>query len=316
MLTDNAIDRTVNEFIYSLKVNRNLSDKTIRAYRYDLHGFIQWGIKKNQEEFYGSDFAEFFSSLVISNLKPSSIRRKIITISAFIDYCIERGILSPSDKPPRIRGGFIIPKRLPKTISDHNIRAILQTALDQTYLRGSPTKQALSIRNRAIVELLYCTGIRIGELSEVNLDDFDPITRELLIHGKGRKERLVFIPNDEVLGAIDNWLEIRNILRPRTNALFINRYGTRLSIYGIEDIFAILLKAAGVKEHATPHCLRHTFATKLLANGANIRDVQELLGHSSIVTTQIYTEVSAGRKLFVLSNYNGRNDLTLCSQCS
>ncbi len=293
-----------------------LSQKSLSAYRCDLRGLERWVEEHVVEEIGRENLICFFSTLTDGSLKPSSIRRKLVTIGAFIDYCIEHGELSAKDKPPRVKGGFIVPRRLPKTIPDQNIRAMLLT----TYRRidDAPTrmKKILAIRNYAILEVLYSTGIRIGELSGMDMEDSDISTHELLIHGKGRKERLVFLANEEALSAIRAWLEVRNELHPNTSAFFLNRYGSRLSIYGIEDIFSSILAASGIQEYATPHFLRHSFATKLLANGANIRDVQELLGHSSIMTTQIYTEVSAERKKYVLTHYNGRNSLQIHAKCS
>ncbi len=316
MATSATIGLQINGFISSLKINRNLSQKSLNAYRCDLRGLERWVAEHVAGEIGKENLLCFLGTLTASALKPSTVRRKLVTIGAFIDYCIEHGELDAKDKPPRVKGGFIVPRRLPKTIPDQNIRAMLVS----TYRRGesaaTPMKKVLAIRNYAILEVLYSTGIRIGELSGMNLEDFDAETHELLIHGKGRKERLVFLANEEALSAIQAWLSVRNELHPGTNAFFINRYGGRLSIYGIEDIFSGILAAAGIQEYATPHFLRHSFATKLLANGANIRDVQELLGHSNIMTTQIYTEVSAERKKYVLTHYNGRNSLQIHAKCS
>ncbi len=316
MLSRNNIAIQINCFISSLKVNRNLSLKTLNAYRCDLRGLECWAAEHAAGEIGRENLISFFSTLTEGSLKPASIRRKLVTIGAFIDYCIEHGELAAKDKPPRVKGGFIVPKQLPKTIPDQNISAMLLTTYRLIDDATTRMKKVLAIRNYAILEVLYSTGIRIGELSGMNLEDFNTATHELLIHGKGRKERLVFLANEEAISAIQAWRAVRNNLHPTTNAFFINRHGTRLSIYGIEDIFSGILAAAGIQEYATPHFLRHSFATKLLANGANIRDVQELLGHSSIMTTQIYTEVSAERKKYVLTHYNGRNALKIHAKCS
>lgn len=316
MITVETLGMRIEEFIVSLRVNRNLSDKSLNAYRYDLGGLKRWVTEEAVDKLGKDAFGLFYNSLFSGKLKPSSIRRKMITVGAFIDYCIAQNVLSSDDKPARTKGGFIIPKRLPKTINDDNIQTIFITAYAQVRTAATDLKKILAIRNCAIIELLYCTGIRIGELSSMNIGDLNVATHELLVHGKGRKERQVYVPHEEAKLTIRAWLNIRDKLHPNTDALFVNRYGLRLSIYGIEDAFAGILAATGIQEHATPHYLRHTFATKLLANGANIRDVQELLGHSSIVTTQIYTEVSSERKKYVLSNYNGRNNLQVNARCS
>lgn len=316
MLTAEILELRIESYISSLKVNRNLSDKSLRAYRYDLGGLRNWVVKWVSRDVTKEHLIEFLNTLITGDLKPSSIRRKMVAIGAFVDYCIIQGDLVPSDKPPKMKGGFIIPKRLPKTINDQNIQRILSAAYDRAHNSTTHLKKVLAIRNYAIIELLYSTGVRIGELAAINIEDISTDTHEVLIHGKGRKERMVFLANNEVLASIKAWLSVRNELCPKDNACFVNRYGGRLSIYGIEDVFSNALIAAGILEHATPHFLRHSFATKLLANGANIRDVQELLGHSSIVTTQIYTEVSSERKKYVLTHFNGRNALQLHAKCS
>lgn len=316
MLTAETIELRIGSYISSLKVNRNLSDKSLNAYRYDLGGLRSWVVNEITGNVTKDDLVKFFNTLITGDLKPSSIRRKMVTVGAFIDYCITHGDLLPSDKPPKMKGGFIIPRRLPKTINDQNIRKLLWAAYARVHRPTTQLRRVLAIRDYAIIELLYSTGVRIGELAAINTEDLNTDTHEVLIHGKGRKERLVFLANDEVLASIKTWLSVRKELCPNDNACFVNRYGSRLSIYGIEDVFSSALVAAGIREHATPHFLRHSFATKLLANGANIRDVQELLGHSSIVTTQIYTEVSSERKKYVLTHYNGRNALQLHAKYS
>ena len=139
--------------------------------------------------------------------------------------------------------------------------------------------------------------------------DIEDLDSEILIHGKGNKERILFLSSPVVCQKIGIWLRIRGTRPLRDSALFPSRLGRRMSIYGIENIFYKYQKASRINQNATAHSLRHSFATQLLNNGAGIRDVQELLGHSSIVTTQIYTEVSINRKREVLLRYNGRNGM-------
>jgi integrase/recombinase XerC/integrase/recombinase XerD len=128
-----------------------------------------------------------------------------------------------------------------------------------------------------------------------------------LIHGKGRKQRILFISSEQVLKKIEEWLSVRDEFAPSTDHVFVNKYGKQISIFSIENIFYKYRDIAKVDGKSTAHFLRHTFATSLLENGADIREVQELLGHSSISTTEIYTEVSVERKKQVLSKFNARN---------
>ena len=166
-------------------------------------------------------------------------------------------------------------------------------------------------RNRVILEILFSTGMRIGELVALNIRDVNLQERTILIFGKGRKERIIYISSDEVLVAIKKYLVYRNRIKTKSSALFLNRDNERLSIFSIENIFKKYCKIAKIKKHYTPHCLRHTMATMLLNNGADIREVQEILGHASIVTTQIYTEVSSKHKKKVLMKFNHRNRICL-----
>ena len=306
----------ISDFLSSLKPGRNLSDKTIKAYSSDLWIFLSWMKKGNETEITGRTFIDYCSHLNCMGYKATTIRRRAVSLSLLIKYCLDvyPGQIVKNYKFQK--GSFIIPRRLPKTLSDENISKLLIGVYKKINEAASSFAKAISFRNWAVLEILYSTGIRIGELSGIDLTDLSGDFTTLLIKGKGRKERLVFISCQEVIDAIYGWLDIRHALTPSCEALFINRYGSRLSIYGIENIFTAALKEAEISSHATPHFLRHSFATKLLSNGANIRDVQEILGHSSIVTTQIYTEISTERKRFVLSNYNGRNTISLSRSLS
>ena len=154
---------------------------------------------------------------------------------------------------------------------------------------------------------MISTGIRIGEAAALTLNDIIVPERTLLIHGKGRKQRLIYISSPVT------WNRLSTLIKERKKSddghLFVNRYGRPLTIHGIEDIYEKYIKKAKLTTKSTPHYLRHTFATNLLANGADLRSVQEILGHASVATTQIYTEVTTNRKIQVLKKFNYRNKL-------
>ena len=174
---------------------------------------------------------------------------------------------------------------------------------------GSEYQNWLALRDMCVLELLFSLGLRVGEAAALNVEDYRTEDQSVLIRGKGNKERILFLSSPVVCQKISTWLRIRGTRPIRDTSLFPSRLGSRMSIYGIENIFYKYQKAAQINQNATAHSLRHSFATQLLNNGAGIRDVQELLGHSSIVTTQIYTEVSINRKREVLLRYNGRNGM-------
>ena len=151
--------------------------------------------------------------------------------------------------------------------------------------------------------------LSIEEASNISLEDIIFSEQTILIHGKGRKQRLIYISCDETWTNLLSWLKIRNNVKSNTNKIFVNRFGNQISIHGIEYIYNSVKKSCGINEHSTPHYLRHTFATNLLANGADLRSVQEILGHSSVTTTEIYTEVTMKHKKHILTKYNYRNSI-------
>ena len=173
----------------------------------------------------------------------------------------------------------------------------------------------------AVIEFVDIAGLVKGAskgeglgnkfLSNISINDIISAERVILIHGKGRKQRLIYISCPQTWSNLTQWLRIRKTRPTNTDKVFVNRYGGQISIHGIEYIYNTVKKSANINSHSTPHYLRHTFATNLLANGADLRSVQELLGHSSIATTEIYTEVTAKRKKQVLNKYNYRNKLCI-----
>ncbi|MBP1047967.1 tyrosine-type recombinase/integrase [Enterococcus sp. BWM-S5] len=305
------MNQWISDFLIYKKNYHNLSSRTIKAYESDLNllaifcldkkipvadGIIPFINKLNQED----------------QLKISSLKRKMITYRMFYKYLASNNIIPRNQQFEDSRISYPIQKKMPKTLKISDIDHLLSTM----YFRSQ--NEAVSIYQRknctrdiALLELLISTGIRISEASSIDLSDYDQMDNSLLIHGKNGKERLIYLSSHETKQAITTYLKIRGTYHPVDQSLFVNKYGKRLSIYGIEDIFSKYLKLADIQTPATPHHLRHTFATELLNNGANIREVQELLGHSSIVTTQIYTEVSMERKRHVLDTYNYRNSLII-----
>ncbi|MEK3724049.1 tyrosine-type recombinase/integrase [Paenibacillus sp. FSL H8-0034] len=194
-------------------------------------------------------------------------------------------------------------------MSIQDVQKLLQSPKEDYKELKSDYRRRICMRNNAIIELLFSTGIRIGELVNINIADLDFTQQTLLIFGKGRKERMLYLSSLEVIDVIKEWLDARSQLKPSCDALFINKYGNRLTIFSIEDIYYKYRDTSKINEKSTPHYLRHTFATHLLDNGADLRAVQEILGHSNVSTTEIYTEVSVQRKKDVLSKYNPRNQL-------
>lgn len=297
----------LNDFIDRLSVERNLSKNTLHAYKCDINGLLYWcNMRKILLLDDKAVFAYFQYLQDEIELKARSIRRKYVALKQFFLFIVEEKEIN--EKFFRFSSRkFQIPHNLPKTLSLAEIKELISVTSLEFQEASSDFKRRLSIRNMCIIELLFCLGLRIGELEALDIEDYNREECSLLIHGKGSKERMLFISSPIVCQKLQLWIKTRLEMNPEDSALFINKYGKRLNIYSIENVFYKYRKKAKINPKATPHYMRHSFATQLLNNGAGIRDVQELLGHNSIVTTQIYTEVSIGRKREVLAKYNGRN---------
>lgn len=301
----------VTNFINTLSIERNLSSNTLTAYKNDLSGMLEWLNNRNYQLLNSQSVSEYF--LYLQNekkLSPRSIRRKYVSIKQFLQYLnTERGINEVLIKFSSRK--FQIPKSLPRILSKEEVNQLISTVSKEYQSAREGYYKRLCLRDMCIIEILFCLGLRIGEVAALNLEDYDPREASVLIHGKGNKERMLFISSNAVNQKLQWYLRLRPEFNPCKDAFFVNKYGKRLSIYSIENIFYKYREISHINADATPHYLRHSFATQLLNNGADIRAVQEILGHSSIVTTQIYTEVSLKRKREVLLNYNGRNFLNM-----
>lgn len=301
----NKYQSITNEFIEHIRSTKNLSVKTTTAYLSDLKDFNNFILDTEINE---DTVVKYVSYLMdIRKLADSTINRKLIVLKMFFAYLHQKGYTNQNYYSNVFK--FKKARRLPKTLTKKEVCAILDSVNQR--LQNSITDNAKwkNTRNLALIDILICTGIRIEEASNIALSDIITPEHTILIHGKGRKQRLIYISCQETWNNITQWLKLRSKTATHTDKLFVNRYGNQISIHGIEYIFRSIKQSAKINENATPHCLRHTFATNLLANGADLRSVQELLGHSSVATTEIYTEVSIKRKRQVLNKYNYRNSL-------
>ena len=289
------------QFLNYLQATKNLSAKTLAAYKGDLLQFAEY-----QHDILDVDVCEYISYLNKNlSLKDTSIHRKIVTLQNFYDYLDSQGIIA-NNPFSKLKFKFRQERKLPKTLSINEVSRLLN-CFDIDYDTLSEFQKKQLIRDAALVDLLISTGIRIGEAAAITLDDIIPNERTILIHGKGRKQRLIYISSPIT------WERLSVLIKERKKAhgtyIFVNRSGQPLSIYGIENVYRKYAEKAKINVKSTPHYLRHTFATNLLANGADLRSVQEILGHASVATTQIYTEVTTNRKKQVLKKFNYRNKL-------
>jgi integrase/recombinase XerD len=301
------IDKARKEFIRGYFSTNDRGEKTKKAYICDMGQF---------QAFTGKDFdilllknthiENWAAQLKKRGYSPASIRRKIVVLKVFCTYWVRSGVLSESPFwRVQINFGRII--QLPRTLTEQEMRAMLGQAQKNyiTIRNGSNQKGTydcngnrsssrgyLLLRNVALLELLFATGIRVGEIAALNVEDFLPSEASFTIHGKGGKERLAFVVDDVTIRIQKEYLNARQDIQSESPALFLNAVGDRLSAQGVSHVIHKLRRASGIGRHITPHMLRHTVATLLLRNGVDIRVVQEFLGHASIATTQRYTHVA------------------------
>lgn len=294
----------INKFIEKKEL-QSLSSKSIKAYSTDLKQLNAY-YKNNIAEFTIGEALVNYTEYIVQSTqyKSSSKKRKIITLKMFWIFLNEKEQVSLPDFPDvEIRKE----RRVPKTLSSTELKKLIET-VKICSIEKTDRKKRDNQRDRAILEIMVNLGLRISEVSNLNMQDYND--GYILIHGKNHKERVLFLTNQISKKILDDYLKIRFEFSPAVEeeALFLNKYGTRISIYGISDIFKKYKNLSKINSLSTPHYLRHSFATQLLNNGANLRDIQELLGHANISTTEIYTSVSSTRKKEVLSMYGFRNN--------
>lgn len=284
---------SLRSFIDFLKVEKGAATNTVAAYRRDLERYLDWRVHNPE-----TPIIEYANSL--SNLAPASLERNFSAIRSFHKYLNrEEGLADPSDDLPEVSRR----KRLPKALTVQEITSLIEAAKDPS--------DPISLRNYLLLELLYSTGARVSELVGINLSDIssntsiiqdsgnsskshDEVITVLKLRGKGGKERIVPL-GSYAKSAIEDYL-VRTrpslVKRVDESALFLNVRGTRLSRVSAWEIVKKSAIRAGLEARVTPHIFRHSYATHLLDGGADIRVVQELLGHSSVTTTQIYTLIT------------------------
>ena len=279
----------VDEFIKYLKVERNYSIHTIKNYELDINDFVEYcnSIKKNILKIKYEDIKSYLVILHSKKYKATSISRRISSLRTFYKYLynrelIDKNIFKSISTPKK-------EKRLPKYVTNEDVDIIFKTPNLDT---------PIGVRNRLILEMLYATGIRVSELCNIKMDDIDFSNKTIRIMGKGSKERIVLYGNEceKILNLYINDSRVVLLNNKQSDYLFIGMNKTKpLTTRSVELILDDIIKEAAINKNVTPHVLRHTFATHLLNEGCDILVVKELLGHSSLDTTGIYTHVSNER---------------------
>ena len=299
------LQSVIPEYLSYCENQKRLDLKTVKAYRIDLSQFSQY-CSNDLSSYTNIDVLEQFISNLHQTYKPKTVRRKIASIKTYFHYLEYKDYIdiNPFNK---LQIKFREPNVLPKTIPMHIIKTLLKSLYYQQNLETTELRKKYITRDIAVIELLFATGIRISELCSLEISDVDIIEKNILIYGKGSKERRLQIGNSEVLKALITYQAAFKKELEHSKFFFINRINNRLSEQSIRNMIVKYSKQASIKLHITPHMFRHSFATYLLEEDVDIRYIQEMLGHSSIHITEIYTHVTMAKQKDILTTKHPRN---------
>lgn len=293
----------LEDYLEDCILRKRLNQKTIRAYKIDLKQYFDFIGSSNDDLKKINEYIHFLNR---KYSKYKTVKRKIASIKAYYSYLEYEEIISFSPFI-KIRTQIKEPKMLPRIIQKEYLNSIFKCLSNHLNTANTEYKKKLAVRNIAVIELLFSTGIRISELCNIRLKDIDFHDRSLKIFGKGSKERVLYLGSDQVINSLKRYLEFNNI-DDENNYLFLSKFNTRLSEQSIRILLKNIENELKLSVHITPHMFRHTFATTLLEKEVDIRYIQNILGHSSISTTQIYTHVTYPKQKEILINKNPMND--------
>jgi len=298
------MEQLLTQFLEHLRYERNLSEHTLRNYQSDLEQFHDYLAprhpatgKRTEPELAAIDHItvrEWLATLHAAQKQKSSIARKLAALRTFFQFLVREGLLEMN--PAKLVSTPRLEKKLPKHLSIEEAVKFVETPdVDTT----------LGKRDRAMLELMYATGVRVAELTKLNIGHLDYRNRLIRVTGKRRKERIVPF-GEPALAALHAYLEVRESLldaapisEREPEALFLNYQGTRITTRSVGRMVEKYIRICAGRYDISPHALRHSFATHLLDSGADLRDIQELLGHARLSTTQIYTHVSMEKLIAV-----------------
>lgn len=305
----NKLQTLIENYLEYCKYQKRLDDKTLKAYRIDLGQFSEQISSMDVLDITPYLLEDYIARLH-QKYKPKTVKRKIASLKALFHYFEYKEMI---DRNPfnKIQVKFREPVILPKTIPLHTIEVFLSAIYRQRTCAKTDYQRKNALRDAAVIELLFATGIRISELCSLKMNDVNLYDRTILIYGKGSKERKVQIGNDDVAHILKEYkscflCEIQNC-----NHFFVNRNGTILSDQSVRRMINKYTSLAAIELHITPHMFRHTFATSLLEADVDIRYIQEMLGHSSIHITEIYTHVAMSKQRDILTAKHPRKDFHL-----
>ncbi|MGA2774499.1 MAG: tyrosine recombinase XerC [Candidatus Omnitrophota bacterium] len=277
------MEKYIGKFIRYLEIEKNYSPHTILNYKLDLEDFSKFLSPGDIQKVDYLLLRKYLAVLKEKNLSARSVGRRLSALRSFFKFLTREGYLK--NNPILMLLSPKLDKHLPQFLTEEEVVKLIESA----FAHGAADERGL--RDRAILETFYSTGMRISELVSLSAEDIDFIGGTLKAFGKGRKERLVPI-GDVAMNAIKKYLDTR---KKEDRALFLNKNGKRLTTRGVRNIVDKYIHLAGIRQGISPHTLRHSFATHILNRGADLRTVQELLGHANLSTTQIYTHLTTAK---------------------
>lgn len=301
-----TIKTCISNYLEYCASQKCLDEKTLKAYRIDLRQFSDQNPVISIAEVTSKTLERYIAQLH-EQYKPKTVKRKIASVKALFHYLEYKDIIdhNPFNK---ILIHFREPVILPKTIPLHTVETFLSTIYKQRENATTSYQKRNALRDAAVAELLFATGMRISELCSLKMNDVNLYDGTILIYGKGDKERRIQIGNEAVIDILTEYKDTFRANRQSCNNFFINQSGKALSDQAVRRMINKYTSLASIDQHITPHMFRHTFATSLLEADVDIRYIQEMLGHSSINITEIYTHVTVSKQRDILATKHPRKD--------
>lgn len=301
------LNENIRIYLYHCETRKNLNEKTIKAYRIDLAQYASFTLEKFHDPLSKEALTAYVSFLHI-HYQPKTVKRKIACLKTFTRFLFMEDLI-PLDPFQKIYLAYREPIKLPKTIPAPVIAALLSHLYSAKENAQTDFQKATCLRDIAVIELLFATGMRISELCSLKISNLNLTERKVLIYGKGAKERVIYIGSEEVVAILNTYLATFSDSLTSDSWLFLNQRKDRLSEQSVRNMIGKYARQAGIQQHITPHMFRHSFATLLLESDVDIRYIQKLLGHSSITTTEIYTQVSLRKQQEILCTKHPRNGM-------
>lgn len=289
--------RLAELYCHALKVEQNASPHTVRAYRTDLHDYLRWAAREQLDpiRIHHRQLRLYLSELDRAQYNRATINRRLSSLKGFFRWLNVSGEIDAD--PASVLRGPKQTKSLPSLIKPRDMAKLLSVHGKKDLTGKKREQNPVDLRNQALLEMLYACGARVSEVSGLELANVDFKNKQVKVFGKGSKERIIPL-HDLAIDSMKTYLHFGRpkLLKEKSSlCFFVSTRGNRMTTDAIRKMFKETVRTAGLDETLSPHDMRHTFATDLLAGGADLRSVQEMLGHASLSTTQIYTHLSSDR---------------------